>query len=206
MTSRTPPSLTNRWRKRDKTLRQHVVHLFQMGLHPQAQHATKRTMTTLAQTLETQVYQRYVLDPVKDIHTVSQVVEQNTLCAYRNAARLLCRSLSENKALRDDILSGNISVTRAVEMRPRDLHPQATMWADQEKRAKEYDAKKTNAEAEQARKTKLLQQESGTYSPRCPKCHTTNITFYQLQTRSGDEGMTTFYSCLAPSCQIRWRR
>jgi len=36
----------------------------------------------------------------------------------------------------------------------------------------------------------------------CPQCHKSNATFYQLQTRSGDEGYTTFIQC--QMCEHRW--
>jgi DNA-directed RNA polymerase subunit M/transcription elongation factor TFIIS len=36
----------------------------------------------------------------------------------------------------------------------------------------------------------------------CPQCHKRNATFYQLQTRSGDEGYTTFIQCQI--CEHRW--
>ena len=37
----------------------------------------------------------------------------------------------------------------------------------------------------------------------CSKCKKNNTTYYQLQTRSADEPMTTFVSCL--DCMKRWR-
>lgn len=201
-------TLDKQWQSRDKTLRQYVTMLFNKALQCENNHAhpTRSKLSTLAKALEKEVYQRTILDPVKDMDTVSHVVECNTLRAYRNAARLLCRCFTENKALRDDVITHNITVQNVVQMRPRDLHPQATMWHDQAQREKEYDERKTKDEAERAHKLKRLQQESGEYSPRCPKCHTTNITFYQLQTRRSDEGMSTFYCCLERTCQLRWRR
>jgi transcription elongation factor S-II len=36
----------------------------------------------------------------------------------------------------------------------------------------------------------------------CRKCKKNNCTFYQLQTRSGDEGMTTFVTCV--DCNAHW--
>jgi len=43
----------------------------------------------------------------------------------------------------------------------------------------------------------------GTSIFRCGKCRTNNCTYYQLQTRSADEPMTTFVTCL--NCDNRWR-
>ncbi len=37
----------------------------------------------------------------------------------------------------------------------------------------------------------------------CYKCHKNKCTYYQLQTRSADEPMTTFVSCL--NCGARWK-
>ncbi|MES1905882.1 MAG: DNA-directed RNA polymerase III subunit RPC10, partial [Paramarteilia canceri] len=37
----------------------------------------------------------------------------------------------------------------------------------------------------------------------CPKCAYTKAYFMQIQTRSADEPMTTFYRCV--SCTHRWK-
>lgn len=38
----------------------------------------------------------------------------------------------------------------------------------------------------------------------CPKCHKNNVSFMQLQTRSADEPMTTFFTC--GDCGYKWKR
>lgn len=38
---------------------------------------------------------------------------------------------------------------------------------------------------------------------KCPKCKSDKTTYYQLQTRSADEPMTTFCTCIA--CGKRWK-
>ncbi|KFD47173.1 hypothetical protein M514_11942 [Trichuris suis] len=40
---------------------------------------------------------------------------------------------------------------------------------------------------------------------RCPKCGHDTAYFMQLQTRSADEPMTTFYRCANNACAHRWR-
>jgi len=40
---------------------------------------------------------------------------------------------------------------------------------------------------------------------RCPKCSHERAYFLQLQTRSADEPMTTFYRCCNPECNHNWR-
>lgn len=46
-------------------------------------------------------------------------------------------------------------------------------------------------------------QEVATDDFTCPKCHQKKCTFYQLQTRSADEPMTTFVTCI--HCGKRWK-
>jgi len=44
---------------------------------------------------------------------------------------------------------------------------------------------------------------SGTNMFKCGKCKKSNATYFQLQTRSADEPMTTFVTCL--ECNNRWK-
>ncbi|XP_077940170.1 DNA-directed RNA polymerase III subunit RPC10, partial [Gasterosteus aculeatus] len=39
----------------------------------------------------------------------------------------------------------------------------------------------------------------------CPKCGHLRAYFMQIQTRSADEPMTTFYKCCQAQCGHRWR-
>ncbi|CAL8085000.1 unnamed protein product [Orchesella dallaii] len=39
----------------------------------------------------------------------------------------------------------------------------------------------------------------------CPKCSHMEAFFYQMQTRSADEPMTTFYECCNKQCKLTWR-
>jgi DNA-directed RNA polymerase subunit M/transcription elongation factor TFIIS len=41
-------------------------------------------------------------------------------------------------------------------------------------------------------------------SVHCPGCHGTEVTYRLVQTRSADEGMTTFYVC--HNCDRNWRQ
>uniref|UniRef100_A0A6C0EXR9 TFIIS-type domain-containing protein n=1 Tax=viral metagenome TaxID=1070528 RepID=A0A6C0EXR9_9ZZZZ len=45
--------------------------------------------------------------------------------------------------------------------------------------------------------------EASTDNFNCRKCKTNKCTYYQLQTRSADEPMTTYVTCL--DCGIRWK-
>lgn len=45
--------------------------------------------------------------------------------------------------------------------------------------------------------------EAATDTFKCKKCHSTKCTYYQMQTRSADEPMTTFVTCI--DCGKRWK-
>ncbi len=38
---------------------------------------------------------------------------------------------------------------------------------------------------------------------KCPKCHKRKVTYYQVQTRSADEPMTSYCTCV--NCGFRWK-
>ena len=48
-----------------------------------------------------------------------------------------------------------------------------------------------------------INKEQATDQYQCSRCHKRECTYYQLQTRSADEPMTTFVTCL--NCGKRWR-
>jgi DNA-directed RNA polymerase subunit M/transcription elongation factor TFIIS len=41
---------------------------------------------------------------------------------------------------------------------------------------------------------------------RCGACRKRHVEYIQLQTRSADEGLTTYFHCLTPSCGKRWKQ
>ena len=45
--------------------------------------------------------------------------------------------------------------------------------------------------------------EASTDNFNCRKCKSNQCTYYQLQTRSADEPMTTFVTCI--KCNARWK-
>jgi len=60
---------------------------------------------------------------------------------------------------------------------------------------------------EKFKREKLMyeeKQESMTDQFKCGRCKQRKCTYYELQTRSADEGMTIFITCL--NCGWRWRQ
>jgi transcription elongation factor S-II len=83
--------------------------------------------------------------------------------------------------------------SKIVTMTAQELYPE--LWKDiiEKKKAKE------NIALENAKKEN--QEQSGLFH--CGKCKQNKTTYYQMQTRSADEPMTTFVTCL--NCQNRWK-
>ncbi len=74
----------------------------------------------------------------------------------------------------------------------QELYPE--LW---KKRYEEHDKKKDN-------KNYTIKPEDiqdGMFT--CRKCKSKKTTYYQMQTRSADEPMTTFVTCV--NCKNRWR-
>ena len=79
---------------------------------------------------------------------------------------------------------------KIVTMKPQELYPD--MWE--------------NIILNNRKKMDMLSIENkgqGTAMFKCGKCKERNCTYYQMQTRSADEPMTTFVTCL--SCNNRWK-
>ncbi|KAF3338321.1 DNA-directed RNA polymerase III subunit RPC10 [Carex littledalei] len=51
----------------------------------------------------------------------------------------------------------------------------------------------------------MLQIEPARGGPTCPRCHNGEAYFKQMQIRSADEPMTTFYKCCNDKCHYDWR-
>ena len=40
---------------------------------------------------------------------------------------------------------------------------------------------------------------------KCPKCKNNKCVYFQLQTRSADEGITSFITCISEGCNFNWK-
>ena len=98
-----------------------------------------------------------------------------------------------NTSIRDRLVSGDLSFSYLVEARPETLYP--ALWS----------------EAIEHVTLQRLKKETSTIDPdtapdgafTCGRCRSRKTTYYQLQTRSADEPMTNFISCL--KCGKRWK-
>ena len=109
-----------------------------------------------------------------------------------------CRQLSfnlrdpKNPDLRRSVADGFIAADRLLDLSPEDL-------ASEEKRRDNAKIREhaTNEAVRGQRK------EASTDAFKCGKCKQRKCTYYQLQTRSADEPMTTFVTCV--NCDNRWK-
>ncbi|CAI2181744.1 19974_t:CDS:2 [Funneliformis geosporum] len=108
---------------------------------------------------------------------------------YRDKLRGLISNLKDKKnpGLRKGIVSGEIPVEEFCVM------------SKEEKKAKDREIKIANLF--KARSAGQTQAETNMF--RCGKCGERKATYYQMQTRSADEPMTTFVTCT--NCNNRWK-
>ena len=134
----------------------------------------------------------------KSIYDYSlKYIESNNLKDYKNEIynhKLsdIINNLDENsdiknKYLLNAIKSNDIDICNVVNLEPNNLYPEK--WKEIIDRLNWLEYKKKNMAT-----TDIFL---------CKKCGCRKCTFYQLQTRSADEPMTTFVNCLV--CGSSWK-
>lgn len=109
---------------------------------------------------------------------------------YVDKMRTLLLNLARNEALRERLLSKCVKAHEVVFMSHQDIQP--------EKWNALIEAKRIRDENKYAPKI-----EANTDNFTCGKCKSKRCSYYQLQTRSADEPMTTFVTCI--ECGNRWK-
>ena len=119
----------------------------------------------------------------------------NTMKAYFAKKRMLIDNLNpdsyiKNPNLLKRYLNNEFSTKELCEMSPYELFPEN--WEEyKQKTEKDYKMKLNNFVG---MKTTMFE---------CGRCHKNETTYYQLQTRSADEAMTTFIECI--NCGNKWK-
>lgn len=100
-------------------------------------------------------------------------------------------SIIKNPTLIHRIHSGEVKLTDLPTMTALEVYPEN--WQDL-------------VERQSLREQKLLEGNKGLATDRfkCSRCHKKECTYYEMQTRSADEPMTIFITCL--NCNKRWRQ
>lgn len=114
---------------------------------------------------------------------------------YKAKIRTLLFNLKDpkNPDLRRRVLIGEVSAEGLVGMSSEDLASDATK--------QEHDKIRANMKKETERSQNVAGNITDMF--RCGKCKQRKCTYYQMQTRSADEPMTTFVRCV--NCGHRWK-
>jgi len=114
------------------------------------------------------------------------------ICKYKTVyTNLDIDSYVKNIGLVDKITSGELTPERIAFLKPSELFPEKWMAILDEELTKD----------------KIMSEGGGSktsFFP-CPKCKEHNASYYQLQTRSADEPMTVFFTCLNKKCGNMWK-
>ena len=122
---------------------------------------------------------------------IARIIEHESGDAFARVVRSKVHNLKENRQLARDLYGRATSAQYFVNMSSVDMKSEAVRSLDEEA------AKEGLLSAQMAKATAV----SGIFQ--CAKCKEKKCTYYQLQTRSCDEPMTTFVTCTV--CGNRWR-
>ncbi|KAJ1679231.1 transcription elongation factor TFIIS, partial [Spiromyces aspiralis] len=114
--------------------------------------------------------------------------------AYKSRIRTLCLSLrnKDNPGLRAAIVDGRVMPERFCNMSPEEM-------ASEERKRLDAQIHKDNLFKSRGAENPAAETDQF----RCSKCGGRKCTYYQMQTRSADEPMTTFVTCTI--CNNRWK-
>ena len=111
---------------------------------------------------------------------------------YRGRRWMMYCNLNNSTQLCQSILDGSILPPILQEMTHQDMCPEKWQKRLEDKRVRDELRFKPRIEA-------------STDMFFCRKCKKNQCTYYQLQTRSADEPMTTFVTCISDGCGSRWK-
>jgi transcription elongation factor S-II len=136
-------------------------------------------------------------DPIAVAVSVESVMFQ-TFGLSKGVNKMKYRSImfnirdANNQDLRRRVLLGDVSAGELMNMSAED------MASDQRKMQNDEIKKKALCECERGQT-----RQASTDQFKCGKCGQRKCTYYQMQTRSADEPMTTFVTCV--NCNNRWK-
>ena len=99
-------------------------------------------------------------------------------------------SYVRNPGLKDRIINGEIGYRDLPNMTPQEMFPETWHQLINDKQSRDE-------------KEFSLTASAMTDKYKCRRCESRKITFYELQTRSADEGTSSFFTCL--SCGNQWK-
>lgn len=100
----------------------------------------------------------------------------------------------KNHIFKENVIKNIIQTKDIVNMKPEEIYPD--VWEDVFKRQMKKEMIHLRNEGKE-----LEEAIEGNYT--CNKCKCKKITYYELQTRSADEPMTVYFTCL--KCNNHWK-
>lgn len=161
-----------------------LAHLFVAEVGP-----PDRPLLVLCDNLERGIY-NYALRKANDLNVVKSWNDSMFVELYVERLRTIYTNLQNEPLLRRRFLDKTQPAHEFAFMSHQEMCPER--WA------KRIADKKIRDEFKYT-----PQQEASTDQFTCRKCKSKQCTYYQLQTRSADEPMTIFVTCI--SCGSRWR-
>jgi len=142
----------------------------------------------ICENLEKGIY-NYSLDICEQRNLIKKWDNDYFIIIYIQKVKTILYNL-ENKDLYNKLINKNIKAHELAFMTHQEMRPD--LWDELIKLKKIKDENKFSPKIE-----------ASTDDFKCGKCKSKKCTFYQLQTRSADEPMTTFVTCI--DCGNRWK-
>ena len=114
---------------------------------------------------------------------------------YKHKFLQIQYNIKNSPVLKDRILSGKIKTTGVMELAPHELWPGGPHDREMVKNINKNLKKDANA--------MILQDPNYKGIFKCKRCKSFKTTYYEMQTRSADEPMTVFVTCI--NCDARWK-
>ena len=144
--------------------------------------------TKICENLEKGIY-NYTLDICEQRNLIKKWSNDYFIIIYIQKVKTILYNL-ENKDLYNKLVNKDIKAHELVFMTHQEMRPD--LWDELIELKKIKDENKFSPKIE-----------ASTDDFKCGKCKSKKCTFYQLQTRSADEPMTTFVTCI--DCGNRWK-
>lgn len=138
--------------------------------------------------IEISIY-NYTLQEAQNKSLIKKWDNQFFRILYLTRLKSILTNLKQNTEFRQQVLNNHISYKQLEKMTHQEMDP--SRWEQLIKDKIERD--KATYETQKRINSEFT----------CFKCKSNNCDYYQLQTRSADEPMTTFVSCL--DCGNRWK-
>lgn len=153
---------------------------------------SESTMETMSINLERGIY-NYILQKADKEQVIKKWSNPFFVEMYTDHARSIYVNLcsdSESNTLRKQVVSKKIKAQDLAFMTHQEMMPEKWTALLEQKRIRDKNKYEVHLEA-------------STDNFLCYKCKSRECTYYQMQTRSADEPMTTFVTCI--KCGNRWK-